>query len=201
MNGATARGTCSLRDKPQIEVLVFVFMDGFCFRNLPFNRINNERGRDRSVAEVILVLRRHPYCCPLKHCWYWTTGLDHPNLSAVPLDEYVKACACGKCERARTVCFDRIGPRRSAGLDNDAIYADRGEWTDQRTISIEINAFYDGFRLRNTTDDVPSVRGEYIRAVQSLHAATLHRAVRPRGAGHAERHRYGGQGDQRRREQ
>ncbi len=30
-------------------------------------------------------------------------------------------------------------------MDNVAIYADRREWADQRTISIEIYAFNDGF--------------------------------------------------------
>ena len=57
-------------------------------------------------------------------------------------------------------------------MEDRAIYADRGERADQRTISVEVDAFYDGFRLRNTTDDVPSVRGEQIRGVQSVHAAT-----------------------------
>ena len=44
---------------------------------------------------------------------------------------------------------DRIGPCRSAGMDDRAIDADCGEWADQRTISIEIDPFYDGFWLRN----------------------------------------------------
>jgi len=104
---------------------------------------------------------RHLCCRPLKDCWCrcWT-GLDHPKLQAARLDEYVKAWAARKCEGALTACFDRIGSYRSAGVDNEAIYADGGEWTDQRTISIEIDAFNDGFRLRNTPDDVPPVRGE-----------------------------------------
>jgi len=100
----------------------------------------------------------HLCCRPLKHCV--CIGLDHPNLLAAGLDEYVKAWAAGKCERALTACFDRIGPYRSAGVDNDAINAERGEWTDQRAISVEIDAFNDGFRLRNAPDDVPPVRGE-----------------------------------------
>ena len=45
-------------------------------------------------------------------------------------------------------------------MDDGAIYADGGEWTDQRTISVEIDAFNDGFRLRNAPDDIPPVRGE-----------------------------------------
>ncbi len=107
------------------------------------------------------VLTRHLCYRPLKHCWHrrWA-GLDHPKLLAVRIDEYVKTCASGKCERARTICCDRIGSWRSAGPDNGAVYADRGEWTDQRTISAEIDPFYDGFRYRNAPDDVPPVRGE-----------------------------------------
>ena len=98
----------------------------------------------------------HLCCRSLKHCV--CIGLDHPKLLAVAvLDEYVKAWASGKCERARTVCCDRIESHGSTGVDNRAIYADGSEWTDQRTISVEIDAFNDGFRLRNAPDDVPAV--------------------------------------------
>jgi len=45
-------------------------------------------------------------------------------------------------------------------MDNRAINADRRERADQRTISIEIDPFYDGFWLRNTADDVSPMRGE-----------------------------------------
>lgn len=54
-------------------------------------------------------------------------------------------------------------------MDDVAVYADGGEGADQRTISVEVDAFYDGFRLRNTTDNVPSERCEQIRAVQRLY--------------------------------
>ena len=105
-------------------------------------------------------LRRHLYCRPLKHWCTWTC-LDHPKLLAVvPLHEYVKACASGKRERARTIRVNRIGSWGSAGVDDHAIYADRGERADHRAISIEIDAFYNGFRLRHTADDVPSMCGE-----------------------------------------
>ena len=114
----------------------------------------------------------HPCCRSLKHCRHCAAGLDHPKLLAVRLDEYVKARASGKCERARTIRVDRIGSDRSGCTHNRAVYADGGKRTDERSISIEIDAFYDRFRLRNTTDDVPSMRGEEIRGVQSVHAAT-----------------------------
>ena len=51
-------------------------------------------------------------------------------------------------------------PSDPAGMDDRAIDADGGEWTDQRAISIEIDPFNDRFRSRNTPDDVPAVRGE-----------------------------------------
>jgi hypothetical protein len=136
-------------------------------------------------------LARHLCCRPLKHC-VWI-GLDHPNLLAVGLDEYVKACDAGKCEGALTACFDRVGSCRFAELEDRAICADRGEWTDQRTISVEVDAFNEGYRLRNTPDDVEAVRAEYIRAAQRVDAQTLLSAVRPRDAGRAERHCCGDQ--------
>ena len=58
-------------------------------------------------------------------------------------------------------------------MDDRAIDADGGEWADQRAISIEIDPFYDGFRLRNAADDVPPMRGEQIRAAQRVHTASL----------------------------
>jgi hypothetical protein len=45
-------------------------------------------------------------------------------------------------------------------MENRTIYANGGEWADQRAIPVEIDPFYDGFWLRNTADDVPPVRGE-----------------------------------------
>ena len=68
--------------------------------------------------------------------------------------------------------------------------------TREGPISIEVDAFNDGFRLRNTTDDVEPSRGEYIRADERLRAANLRLAVRPRGAGYAEGHCHGEQADQ-----
>ena len=47
-------------------------------------------------------------------------------------------------------------------MDDGTIDANCGERADQRTISIEIDPFYDGFRLRNPADDVPPMRGEHI---------------------------------------
>jgi hypothetical protein len=100
----------------------------------------------------------------MKDCWHcvWT-GLDHPKLLGRRVDEYVKARPCGECDRA--VRIDRIGSDRSGRTHNRAVYADGGKRTDERSISIEIDAFYDRFRLRNTTDDVPSMRGETVRRV------------------------------------
>src|ERR1044071_7077612 len=95
------------------------------------------------------VLGRHLCCHPFKYCWCaGRTGLNHPNLLAAPagLDKYVKAWTSAKCKCACTVCRERVGSYRSAGSDNRAIYADRGEWTGERTVSIEIDAFNDGFR-------------------------------------------------------
>ena len=109
------------------------------------------------TAEELLL--RHACYRALEHCWRWT-GLDHPKLVAAWLDKYVKACTSGERERSSAVCVDHIGSQRSAGMDDRAINADRGERADQRTISIEIDPFYDGFWLRNTADDVPPVRGE-----------------------------------------
>jgi len=74
-------------------------------------------------------------------------------------------------------------------MEDRAIYADRGERADQRTISVEVDAFYDGFRLRNTADYVPAVRGEQIRPVQSVHAASSPVGCGLRGSGRAHRHR------------
>ena len=45
-------------------------------------------------------------------------------------------------------------------MEDRAIYADGGEWAYQCAIPVEIDSFYDGFWLRNTTDYVPAVRGE-----------------------------------------
>jgi hypothetical protein len=89
-------------------------------------------------------LMRHSGHRSLKHCWYrlWT-GLYHPKLLAVRLDEYVKARASGKCERARTIRVDRIGSDRSGCAHNRAVYADSGKRTDERSVSIEIDALYE----------------------------------------------------------
>ena len=78
-------------------------------------------------------------------------------------------------------------------MENRAVYADGGKRTDKRSISIEIDAFDDGFRYRNTPDNVPPVRGEYIRAAQRVRTATLRRGVILCGAGDAERHCCGDQ--------
>ena len=85
-------------------------------------------------------------------------------------------------------------------MDDRAIYADRGEWTDQRTISVEVNSFNDGFRYRNASDDVPPVRGEQVRAAQRLHTATLRSQCRTHAMRRAQRH-CGNQADQCTREQ
>jgi hypothetical protein len=45
-------------------------------------------------------------------------------------------------------------------VKNRAIYADGGKRTGERSISIEMDALYDGFRLRHTTDNVVPMRGE-----------------------------------------
>ena len=144
-------------------------------------------------------LGRHLCCRPLKYCWCWT-GLDHPNLppATAGLDKYVKAWTSAECERARTICCDRIGSYRSAGPDNRAIYADRSEWTGQCAVSIEIDAFNNGFRYHNAPGDVEPLRGEQIRAAQRLLAATLASVVSPspRGAGQADRHCYGDEADE-----
>jgi len=132
---------------------------------------------------------RHPDCCPLKHRWHRTTGLDQPKLLAAPwIDEDVKAWAAGEGERAGTVWVDRIGSGGCSGVDDKAIDADGGEWTDEGSISVEIDAFYDGFRLRHTTYNVPSVGIEYIQSMQSLDAASLRRGLRPRRVRRPERH-------------
>jgi len=47
-------------------------------------------------------------------------------------------------------------------MEDRAIYADRGEWADQRTVAIEVDAFYNGFWHGNTADDVVSMRTEYV---------------------------------------
>jgi hypothetical protein len=140
----------------------------------------------------------HPCCRSLKHCRHCAAGLDHPKLLAFRLDEYVVAWAAGKRECSSAVCRDRIGSWRSAGTHDRTIYADRGERTNQCAVSIEVDAFYDGFWLRDTANDVPPVCGEQIRALQSVHAATRHAAVRPRGAG---RHYYCDQAHQRTRKE
>jgi hypothetical protein len=125
-----------------------------------------ERAKPCSQSEVQSrrngrrALTRHPGYCSLEHCWHCAASLDHPKLVAFRLDEYVKACTSGKCESASAVCFDRIGSWRSAGVDNRAIYADRCERADQCAISIEVDAFYDGFWLRDAANDVPPVCGE-----------------------------------------
>jgi hypothetical protein len=45
-------------------------------------------------------------------------------------------------------------------MEDRTIYANGGEWADQRAIPVEIDPFYDGFWLRDTADDVVAVRGE-----------------------------------------
>ena len=66
--------------------------------------------RPRSRLRRRFILMRHPDCRPLKHCrWcYGWTGLDHPKLLAAGVDEDVKAWTQRKCERARTVCVNRV---------------------------------------------------------------------------------------------
>ncbi len=90
-------------------------------------------------------------------------------------------------------------------MDDRTIYANGGEWADQRAISVEIDPFYDGFWLRNTANDVPSVRGEQVRAPQSVHAARRQQSPSPGlrscGARRAERHCCGNQAYQRTREE
>ena len=95
-----------------------------------------------------------------KSFYYGTRVAVPSNTAGVGPDVYVIACAAGKRERSRTVCIHSIGSWRSAGGDNHPVYADRGEWADQRTISIEIDTFYNGFWYSNPGDDVPPVRGE-----------------------------------------
>ena len=71
-------------------------------------------GRHRLQGDLgitaVLYLMRHPDCRPLKHCrWcYGWTGLDHPKFLAAGVDEDVKAWTQRKCERARTVCVNRV---------------------------------------------------------------------------------------------
>jgi hypothetical protein len=135
------------------------------------------------------LLPRHPCCRPLKHCWCcgWTS-LDHPQLLATRLDEYVKAWASGKRERSSAVRLQRIGSQRSAGVDDRAIYTDRGEWANQRTISIEVDAFDNGFWYRNPADNVPPMRGEQVFTAQRSQTASLQRTRRLRHAGRAQSH-------------
>src|ERR1043165_2312747 len=126
-------------------------------------------------------LARHPCRRSLKHSV--CGGLDHRHLLAVGGDEYVIGRAVGKGEGALTGCFNRIGSYSAGrGHDNDPIDADRSEGNREGAISIEVNAFNDGFWLRNATDDVESSRGKYIRAEERLRAANLRLGVRPRGA-------------------
>jgi hypothetical protein len=49
-------------------------------------------------------------------------------------------------------------PSCLSGVKNRAIYADGDKRTGERSISIEMDALYDGFRLRHTTDAPPSLR-------------------------------------------
>jgi len=81
-------------------------------------------------------------------------------------------------------------------MEDRAINADCGEWAYQYAIPVEIDAFYDGFWLRNTADDVPSVRGEQIGTPQRVNAAGLRSERGPRGIGRTKHHR-GDQTDER----
>jgi len=80
-------------------------------------------------------------------------------------------------------------------MDNRAINADGGKRTDQRSISIEVDAFDDGFWHRSTAGNIPPVRGKYVQAMQGLEAAGLRRSLRLHIAGCTEHHR--DDGDQR----
>jgi hypothetical protein len=76
------------------------------------------------------------------------------------IDEDVKGQAVAKCDRACAVSIDHIESCPSAEAENIAIYANRGKRTDQRSISIELDAFYDCFRYRSTIGNVPAMRGK-----------------------------------------
>lgn len=78
---------------------------------------------------------------------------------------------------ALTVCLNRVDSRSTRKVNNGAIKAHGGEWNGERTVSIEVDAFKDGFRLRSTIDDVEPLRGEYIRVVERLIAANLRSAL------------------------
>jgi hypothetical protein len=109
------------------------------------------------------LLVRYPNCCPLKDCWghYGWTGLDHPKLLSAPgIDEDVKGGSGREGKRPRTACINGIDSGCSARVVNVAIYADGGEGTDECSVSIEIDAFYNCFRLCDTIDNVPPMRGE-----------------------------------------
>lgn len=77
-------------------------------------------------------------------------------------------------------------------MHNRAINAYGGKWTDQRSISIEVDAFDDSFRHRSTVGNVPSMRGKYVQAMQGLEAAGLRRSLRLHIVGRTEHHRHDG---------
>ena len=73
-------------------------------------------------------------------------------------------------------------------MNNRAIDADGGEGADERSIAVKVDAFYDRFRLGKTIDDVPTVRGKYIQAMQGVYPASLRRRLRLGVAGRTEHH-------------
>jgi hypothetical protein len=77
-------------------------------------------------------------------------------------------------------------------MDDCTIDADGGKWTDQRSISVEVDAFDDGFRHRSTVGDIPSMRGKYVQTMQGMEAAGLRWGLRLRIADVPEHHRDNG---------
>src|SRR5205814_99534 len=88
-----------------------------------------------------------------------TAGLDDPKLLCACSDVHVEACTPGDLERARAVRCNRIDSYRSAVLMNIPADVHRAEGDGERTISVELNTYQQGFRHRISTEVLVAVEG------------------------------------------
>ena len=79
-------------------------------------------------------------------------------------DVHVEACTAGDLQRARAVRCDRIGSYPSVGFKSIPPDVHRAEGDGERTISVELDAYQEGFRHRVSTEVLVAVEGPQIKA-------------------------------------
>jgi hypothetical protein len=101
--------------------------------------------------------------------------LDHIQLGIFEAHEQVKGGAWWtKRERPRAVLRYCVAPGPAGRAPRyHAVYADRRPWAGQRAVTIKLDQFHNGLRLRYARNDIKSGSVEDIQTLQRRIAASL----------------------------